>query len=139
MQGAWGAPPVRWACKAKAAERRSTAHAARSKAGAGRALVLQLQGDGPRQQAELELRAGKESVRGRFCDQPEAEAELAVAQECGPAVAVPARPSEPYLARLWDNLYGAAAPRSALESDMLRRLRNGARASELMKELAQVC
>jgi hypothetical protein len=139
MQAAWGVPPARWACKSKAAERRSTAHAARSTAGAGRALVLQLHGDVPRQQAQLEFRAGKERVRAGFCEQPEAEAELAVAQECGPAVAVPRRPSEPYLARLWDKLYGAAAPRSALESDMLRRLRSGSRACELMKELERVC
>ncbi len=129
----------RWACKFEAAERRSTAHAARSTAGARRALVLQPHDDGLRQQAELKLRAGREGVRAGFCEQPEAEAELAVAQECGPAVAVPPRPSEPYLARLWDNLYGAAAPRSALESDMLRRLRDGARASALMKELEHVC
>ena len=107
---------------------------------AGRALsLLQLDGDATRQLAHLKVRTSKERVRAGLQEQPETEVELVVVvAEFWPAVAVPPRPAVPYLARLWDNLYGAAVPRSALESDMLRRLRNGAGARELMRELERV-
>jgi hypothetical protein len=140
MQAVWDMPPARWAWKSKAAEPRSGALTARRAVAAGRALaLLQLDGDATRQLEHLKVRTSKERVRAGLQEQPETEAELAVvvAEFC-PAVAVPPRPAVPYLARLWDNLYGAAVPRSALESDMLRRLRNGAGARELMRELKRV-